>query len=381
MRWTFLRAFGPTQHPWREALDGERASQQARALHLQARILARSPLQTVADEVGRRVALSLFQDQAVIAARTNALAELAAELARWANDEGRPLALLKFAALHAAGVLPQGGRPASDIDVLVPESHLSTWTARLCDGGFHVHKTVEQGHQLAPLVDSGGRVVELHRHVPGVRLPGRRKFATFEALEQAGLLQPAPRLACLIPSPALAAAHAVVHGLAQHGATPDAYPLARLPADGIDLGLASGRLDHAHELIGDEVSVEEWQATVRLCQRLEAGDAGLFASGAAHSPEVLLLRHIVAGVTDRRYVRALRPAAVLGTLVEDVGWRRAVRGTWQALWLSDRQIDGIYGAPRSRGGYLLRRLRRPFDLAVRLLRSLWSGAVVRRPRP
>jgi hypothetical protein len=52
------------------------------------------------------------------------------------------------------------------------------------------------------------------------------------------------------------------------------------------------------------------------------------------------------------------------------------RNVWGALRLTDGQIDALYGRPRSRLGYVYRRLTRPFDLAGRLARHLAAA----RPR-
>jgi hypothetical protein len=63
-------------------------------------------------------------------------------------------------------------------------------------------------------------------------------------------------------------------------------------------------------------------------------------------------------LTDRGRVRTVATLAVQTT-----------------LFPTRAQIDAIYGAPAGRAGYLARRLWRPFDLSLRLLR--YSAAYAR----
>src|SRR5258706_348742 len=128
----------------------------------------------------------------------------------------------------------------------------------------------------------------------------------------------------------------------------------------------------------------EAAAVRRLSARLAAGeDPAGWAAG--DLPEATLLRHILAGRLDADYTGALRlglfrpPPGDHGPVV------RLVRAVWGAVALSDAQIDGIYGPagsngrPRSRLGYLGRRLARPFDLLLRLASYSTPWLKLRRP--
>src|SRR5206468_11377282 len=92
-------------------------------------------------------------------------------------------------------------------------------------------------HQLRPLVHASGCLVEVHTVLLGVRLT-RGASATLDALEAGGLLAAAPSLpqAARIPLPEVMIAHALAHGIAQHGLAPHKYPLMRMVADLVDLG-------------------------------------------------------------------------------------------------------------------------------------------------
>lgn len=99
---------------------------------------------------------------------------------------------------------------------------------------------------------------------------------------------------------------------------------------------------------------------------------------------VLLLGHLVAGVTDREYAEGLRAGGgYLVPLSDRPGPVAALQSAWRAVALSRAQVDHIYGKPRTSLGYLGRRLARPFDLAARWLRYAAARRKARRaaPRP
>jgi hypothetical protein len=208
-------------------------------------------------------------------------------------------------------------------------------------------------------------VVEVHRLVPGLRLAGGGS-ATWEDLEGEGLLLPLADLpgCCSAAVPEVQAAHALVHGLGQHGFSPTAYALLKMMADLQDLG--DGALTpRALAWVARDVPTPEAAAVRRLGARLAAGeDPAYWAAG--DSPEAILLRHVLAGRLDADYASALR----LGLFRRQVSDRgpavRLSRTVWDAVALSDAQIDAIYGPPAGRLGYLGRRLARPFDLLLRL---------------
>lgn len=377
LRWALCRAFGPVDRPLDTPADDGAVLRWARRLELQPRLASRLTLQRLAAETGRTTALMLFKDQAVLADRAARLHTLATELPLWGAREGLHLALLKSSALGALGVVVAGSRACGDVDVLVPGDELRAWTSLLERRGLRQVRTGDDHHHLAPFVDRAGGVVEVHKHVPGVRVAGHPGYATFGALESAGWLEPAPGLGCLLPSRELATAHCVVHGIAHHGRSPQAYPLSRMLADSIDLGLGDSTLEHAYGLIADEVPLGEWAALATLCHDLAAGDDRVFEPECANTPEGVLLRHVVAGAFHRHYRRALRAAAAFGALTAGPGPLRPLRAALRALKLTNPQIDALYGRPGGRLGYLARRLQRPFDLALRLAGAWWSRIVLR----
>jgi hypothetical protein len=82
----------------------------------------------------------------------------------------------------------------------------------------------------------------------------------------------------------------------------------------------------------------------------------------------VLLRHLVAGVLDESYLRAMKFRSLAAKPV-DVGRPRSVLKTVRnALWPARAQIDILYGRPHSELGYLGWHLWRPFDLVGRAVR-------------
>jgi hypothetical protein len=303
------------------------------------------------------------------------LGGLTTEVATVAAGLEIPIVLLKFAALRASGRLQDGLRGASDVDILAPAARARELAVALGALGLRPAGFPGEDHQLPQLRDDAGRAVEVHVHVPGLRVAPGGPSATLEALADAALLQRTDLPGeCWIPLPHVIAAHAVVHALAQHGFAPGAYPAFRLVGDLIALGAHEdgGALARAAcPLAAGAVSSDELEASVTLATRLSRADTALLLEPAA-SPEGVLLRHSVAGVLDEDYQRSLR---LQGLGAEVAGLGSLVRVARHAIFLTDTQIDAVYGRPRSRLGYLGRRLARPLDLVRRAAR--YAGAAMR----
>jgi hypothetical protein len=253
---------------------------------------------------------------------------------------------------------------------------------RLCDVGFRRADLPEYEHQLPPFVDSAGRVVELHRHIPGVRVEAGGRFATLSTLRATSLLVPIADLPgdCSAPTREVVAAHILVHGIGQHGHAPDSYPQFRMIGDLIDLGAGgegSPLDERAQAFLEGQVTSAERFAAEALCRRLVTGDPTLFDTKAV---EGALLRHLVAGALDADYRKALRLSGFVHGQTQASRACAMVKALWGAVRLTDGQIDAVYGRPKTRLGYLGRRLARPFDLLVRLSRYLRSALRLRLKR-
>lgn len=386
LRWVLIRAFGP---PARAAppADGAAALAAARRLALAARIGAVHGRQALATEVGVEAAEGFHRSRIAAGFSELTVVALMRELAEVAAALELPLALVKFAALHVAGAITPGSRSAADLDALVPAAGADRLASALRERGFEPRPLWGQEHHVPTLFHPDRGAVELHLHLPGVSAPGTPEpwrdgqFAGYRELATAGVLRSAPGLAgaVSIPTAEVLAAHALAHGIAQHGWAPAAYPPMRMLADLIDLGAtgpAGGDLiAGAERWLTSSVSAEEAAAARTLCIALTAGDLDALAEldGAAR-----LLAHVVAGAFRDDYRRALKLHGTLSGLGERPSLRSALSRVREAVFLSRRQIDAIYGPTGSSLGYLRRRLLRPLDLAVRLLRYSVADRKLRR---
>ena len=370
LRWALLAAHGSEPPPF-GAGDPLGAVRWAQRFEMDWRIGGRFPRASLAQAIGDEPARQLVAAHVLNATRMRPLALLIDELADRAEAAGIEIAFLKFAALHARGTSPLGSRRADDVDVLVAPESVDAFAALIGSAGFRTQDLPAYPHQLPPLTDAAGRTVEIHRCVPGVRVSGGGTDATLGDLRRAGLLEPMKgRTRAALPARDLLIAHLVVHGLVQHGFAPTKYAPLRLLGDLCDLGVTPDDADRVQTLLGDAVSGAEVGAVVRLTCRLAAGDRGVFDArdGGAES---VLLRHLVAGIADAGYQESLRLSGVFRG-------RPLVPALRSALFLTNGQIDAIYGRPRRPLGYLARRLARPFDLMARGVRYGLSTVRLRR---
>jgi len=179
-------------------------------------------------------------------------------------------------------------------------------------------------------------------------------------------VRPAPGLGdgCYLPSDEVVLAHLLVHGIAQHGLSPQGYPMARMLADVQDLGADDDVWQTARRWIERDASREEVEAVAAFAGRLGAGENPV-AVVAGDDDTGALLRHLLAGVLDEGYSRSLKFRSLSAT-PKDTNRVQAMAKTLRGALLPTRaQIDILYGPPRTELGYWGWRLWRPFDLVVR----------------
>ncbi len=384
--WALARAFGPPEARLPPPAEPLAALAAARRFEIAARLAARLPRDRWVAELGEEGAVALRRERIAAVAAEVRLLDLARDVAAAAGEAGTPVALLKFAALAASGAAAPGSRPACDVDLLAPAAGAAALHAALRSRGWSASPLPGGGHQLAALASPAGACVELHLCLPGVRLAPSARSVTYADLDAGGLLLPLAGwpASCRVPAAEILAAHAVVHGIAQHGFAPAAYGQLKMVGDLIDLGWAGpagGALAaRAARLVAADVSAAEVAALERLARLLAAAApadrlaADLRADGVGD--EIVLLRHALAGRLDPRYQAALK----LGLRPEPGDAPRALaaaRALWSTVFLSRAQVAAIYGPPVSRWGYLGRRLARPFDLARRL--AVYAAAARRVP--
>ena len=332
LRWILVRAFAPAGTEASRLDDPALAARQAQRLGLAERIACRNADAVLVAELGRGVAAGLVLARGRARAKARALLEVAGAVVDCAAAAGIPVAVLKGAALHLGGHVAPGARPTGDVDVLVSPADVRPLAERLQARGWTMPPADTGEHQLPPLVDAAGRSIDLHVYVPGIRLPNDgARFARFDALERAGLLEPASLSGgrVHVPHRDLMVGHLTVHAIVQHGFLPVSYPLTRAFADLCDLGVGAGDEAGAWRLITRDVGAGETAAVQRLCARLADGTLGVLDDLAC--PGRALLAHAVAGVFDDAYRLSLVVRALAYPLTEGRRTRALLRGVLRGV--------------------------------------------------
>ncbi len=310
--------------------------------------------------------------------RRSAAAELQAEavaegISATAAAMGMPVVFLKGAALVMEGLILSGSRGLGDVDVLAPEGREQALQDRLkAEGCFEPEDLPSGEHQLQALGHPLGLAVEVHLCLRGVRCSGRDS-AILADLDDLGLTQRVEGLSgdTRVPGLDLLLAHAVVHGLAQHGLNPKGYPMLRFVGDIIDLDLAgaveSGAFERWMPWVERDVSRREVEALADMCRRL-VGEQGAVGAWPGSDDSALMLRHLVLGAVDIEYRDSLRIRSLALVMPSRGRSATLLRTLWGATVLTRGQVDALYGKPSSSWGYWGYRLYRPFDLIGRTIR-------------
>lgn len=372
--WVLASTFAASAPPVDPGLDLARALEIADALTLLPRLAFRLAAGTPGLAGGEPGGPGerLRAERIAATARELALDEALAAAVEAATEAGTLVGVLKGRALVVAGELRAGERPSGDLDLLVPEGALPALAAALARRGFTAHGG-SRPHHPPPLRSAGGATIELHRHLPGVRLE-RRRAAGWRDLEGAGLLAPPPGAPTgtplRLPAPAVRRAHALVHGLAQHAFAPR-FPGWLLIGDLLALA-DSGREPEAdwRRWVAREISPREIDAALALAGSVAAGRDPWREAGDA----ALLARHFTAAALDADYAAALR-------------WRDLATPFTAGSALAGRlrALAGAFVPPTVAGERPARRagrwVGRPFDLVARSFTALAATRRLRRRGP
>jgi hypothetical protein len=344
--------------------DSQAVLELARRLEISGRIAERS----TPERLSRLGALGqgLEADRLTNLAVESQLGQALAEVTGVAERHSIPAVGLKYAALKLARVIRPGSRVVGDLDLLVPVAAAYRLSKALQGSGFSKAGTRSHAHQLEALVGPYGAVVELHVHIPGVRIEAAR-LATADDLMENALVLPAEGTTLLVPSAPVLVAHAIAHGLLQNRTTPQSYSLLRMVADILDLRAlyGPGLLPAAARFVPS--LSQRGEAIEGLCLALSRGLAS--GPGFEGTEQQVLLWHCLAARLDKEYGERLRASGAREALGGSLRDLAAYLGG--ALFPTEHELDAIYGPVPSTVARLRRRWFRPVDLALRAARR-WS---------
>lgn len=339
----------------------ERLLRVAEATALGARVASRIGSAALVGEIGVAAADGLKRERAQVAVQELRLDTALGGFAEVATNLGVPWVALKGAALRLAGHAPEAGRPASDLDLLVPQADVEALGARLLSAGFRASGSPGYEHQAPLLLHESGGAVEVHRSIPGLRLDGRRS-ATFDALLAERCLDSMPG-GGFLPVREVLVAHALLHTLAQH-AFVSTHPALLMIGDLLDLdapGAATDLLARIEPWIGRDVAKSEAEAAFSLAVSLGAGE-----DPERLDPDPLrLLAHLVALATDARYGESLKLRWLERPVSDRPRWLARLGTGWRALVPERRRAV----ASETLSHYLQRLAKRPAEL----VRSWWRA--------
>ncbi|MGB5552799.1 MAG: nucleotidyltransferase family protein [Thermoanaerobaculia bacterium] len=374
--WVLRRAFGPPSIRVGAVgeLDRQTACDIAQKLSLMARIRTRTPRETLEVEVGSE-SIELFDRDTVLNTGMELQHEqVCRDLARLARELSIPVIWLKGMALRLMQATLPGSRRTGDIDVLVPSESGTRLYEALIESGCERSGIRAPEHHLSMLQHALGSAIEIHHEIDGVRFDDRA-YATAEQCLGGNLVVEADGIppGTLLPVEPLLVAHLLAHGLSHHGKAPEAYPAFQLLADLQDLGKgqpADPAIDPVSTAwVAGDVSGQEVSAVIDVLRRLSAGEKSSTIT-CAESDSATLLSHWIAGSLDPDYLQSLKLGRRLDSQRGRGRARQIARTGWRAVWLSDQQVEMLYGQPRSALGYLGWRLWRPFDLIGRTCSSV-----------
>jgi Uncharacterised nucleotidyltransferase len=370
VHWSLLRAFGPTDAPAPTLKDHSAAIGMARRMGVLMRIFTRCPKALLREE------LQPIFDEVMRPMRVSAARGLALERTLRTVDEEAFTLKTRFALIKGSAIVRVTGaslslRGACDIDILLEPADAARLHAALKFRGFSEKTPTHPHYHLPMLIDGAGGALEIHASVPYVQLSRESKAARLRDLLDQGLAESAPGLSqyvCL-PKPEFLLAHCLAHGIAQHGYIPHSYPLLRMLADAMDLGLLDNadRTATALGWISSVVSEAEVAALREVAQSLVQGAVqSLWTSNGASGR---MLRHMAIGCMDDQYVNGLKVFQALHSL-RTLGLATFLREYGHMTFaLADQDVPRIYGHS-VQGKELKYKLLRPFDVLARIARMM-----------
>jgi hypothetical protein len=230
------------------------------------------------------------------------------ELVATSRQTEIPLVFLKGCALEFLGCSPKGSRNTHDVDVLLPRDRCREFADVLKGRGFRSSGSCRAYSHLPPMVHDSGVVIEVHFQMSRVEVEGV-VTPDGDDLSKAGCCQTVPfdGMDVVVPSTPILVAHLIAHGIAQHGSSPEHYPISRMFGDLIDvdqhLGDVHNLIARSKAVLEPRVNEDEILGLQQLTRALARGRCE--DERFQNTPGRRLLEHAVAGAKSRAYNQSL----------------------------------------------------------------------------
>lgn len=308
LSWVLHRAYASPDSSHSPPPDSSDAITLARKLDVLGRIASRIPGSRLLLDLGTTGLQAALADRSAAARQALRILRSSDRVSQVAARNGIPIVFLKGAALHLSNRTGVASRPASDVDVLVPRQLALAFHRTLMTSGFSPLGPSRSEHHLQPLAEGRDPPVEIHLEIPGCTVPDIAGSVVLEDLARHGLLERIPSLPgdSFVPAASFLAAHAIVHGLVDHGFGADRYPPMRMLGDVADCRDSFMKIS---QFVGNSVSRGEIIAVIELVEFLVSGRQPPTSSATGR-----LLAHVVSGSIDTDYRNALRLRQMLHLL-------------------------------------------------------------------
>ena len=304
LTWVLRAAFSEQSAKMPHCVNAQVAINTATALGLAPRVGGRRSPEWLAEQLDAGSA-HVFARHALAARAAHERVRAAAiDVLRSARRVGVPVGVLKHGALWLGQSPNTEFRSANDLDILARPGDAQRLWEQLRSEGYADCGHGRRPHHMPTLLNPATTFVEVHWKVPGIKL--ERRNASLDALMAQGLARPAKldEFEVCLPSKDFVAAHLLVHGYVQHGASPNDYPCLRMVGDLIDLDIAKhpeGFLTASQAWISHAVGDAEVRAVLATCDDLRSGYVPPRTEFAG-----TVLDHFVMARLDDEYASALR---------------------------------------------------------------------------
>ena len=341
IRWVLTAAFADRYPPAARPASAQRAAQLVQQFTLVNSITSRLSQEQLVTALSPALQEQLSQIARHRVMRSLAVVQAREQVTKAAVNASVDIVLLKQAALEALGLVSQGQRYATDVDILLEPDSVPSFSETLKRLGFVPEKDKTHAHGAVVLRTADNIGIELHTLLVDLRLPNDPFSVDFNRLKERGLIGQLDKAGRHVWTPCaeVLGAQFVAQGWYLFHFVPNA-PLHKSPWRIIVnmglIGLHRDRslADRVYEMVQHSLPIEEYSALIELVNHLARGDLENLPQGARQ-----MANHAIAALLDETYRRSLilprqRHAILSEGLLQ---WTR--RNLVRALLPSRQQIE------------------------------------------